>query len=201
MKDVGLGESAKGGKQSQYSAFILFRRQSKVSKEAVSYSEEAWRILNFSLSTLNAGSDPLAEISTYCSKWVKSLEEGHTKNKSGKSLSPEAGFIDIIQSGRRQYGVRGIVLAGQPEGQRQYLFILERTSSESAHLEILFRNHHLNNREKEIIRLLLAGNGNKEIAASLRLTLNTVKSYMKLLTRKLSVSGRAGIVAVFVEKK
>jgi DNA-binding CsgD family transcriptional regulator len=65
----------------------------------------------------------------------------------------------------------------------------------SAYVSLIF------NREKEIIRLLLAGNGNKEIADALRLTLNTVKSYIKLLTRKLGVSGRAEIVAAFVEKK
>ena len=201
MKDVGPGESEKGDKQSQPSAFVLFRRQSKVPKEAVSYSEEALRILTFSLFPSEGGSDPLSDISAYCSKWARSLERGPAEHGSDKSLSPGTGFIDIIQSGRRQYGVRGVALAGQLEEQRQYLFILERTSLESAHLEMLFRNYRLNNREKEIVRLLLAGNGNKEIADSLRLTLNTVKSYMKLLTRKLSVSGRAEIVAVFVAKK
>jgi DNA-binding CsgD family transcriptional regulator len=187
------------GKESQPSAFVLFR-QSKGSKVELSYNEKAWRILTFSLSPSEDDPDPLSIVYAYCSKWAKTLNRGTSAHKSGESLSPATGFIDIIESGRRRYGVRGVVLAGHPAKQRQYLFILERTSLESAPLEILFRHYHLNNREKEIVRLLLAGNSNKEIADSLGLTLNTVKGYMKLLTRKLGVSGRSGIVAVFVAK-
>jgi DNA-binding CsgD family transcriptional regulator len=200
MVDEDQGGSEKGGKQSQPAAFVLFRKD-KESTGELSYNEEAWRILTFSLSTLSAGSAPLADIYAQCSKWALLLEKGPDEHESGDSLRPETSFIDIIQSGRRRYGVRGVILAGQPEEQRQYLFILERAGSESAHLEILFRNYRLNNREKEIVRLLLAGKSNKEIADSLGLTLNTIKGYMKLLTRKLSVSGRAEIVAAFVAKK
>jgi len=72
---------------------------------------------------------------------------------------------------------------------------------ENAHLEILFRQYHLNKREKEIVKLLLAGNSNKAIADSLHLTINTVKAYMKLLSRKIGVSGRSEIVATFIAKK
>ena len=199
MADVDSGGAEKGDKQSQSSAFVLFRPQSKVTKEELSYNEAAVRILTFSCSTSKGSSDPLSDISAFCSKWAKSLERGSTEHESGEGPSPETGFIDIILSGRRRYGVRVVVLAQGK--QKQYLFILERTSLESAHLEILFRHYHLNNREKEIVRLLLAGNGNKEVADSLGLTLNTVKSYMKLLTKKLDVSGRSEIVAAFVAKK
>jgi DNA-binding CsgD family transcriptional regulator len=201
MTDAATAESEKGGEQSRSSAFVLFRRQSNESMAELSYNEEAMRILTFSLSTSKASSDPLSGISAFCSRWAKTLESGLIEHESGKSLNPETGFIDIIPSGRRRYGVRGVILAGQPETRKQYLFILERTSLESAHHEILFRHYRINTREREIIRLLLAGNSNKEIAGSLGLTLNTVKGYMKLLTRKLGVSGRSGIVAVFVEKK
>jgi DNA-binding CsgD family transcriptional regulator len=194
------GGAEKRGEQTQSSAFVLFR-QGRRGKGELSYNEQAQRILTFSLAPLESRSDPLLLISAYCSKWVKSLETDRPPHGSGQSMNPETDLIDIIQSGRRRYGVRGIILAGQGKEQKQFLFILERTSSASAHLEILFRHYHLNNREKEIIRLLLAGNGNKEIADALRLTLNTVKSYIKLLTRKLGVSGRAEIVAAFVEKK
>jgi len=201
MLDMDPGGTEKGSKQFRPSAFVLFRPQSKLSKEELSYNEEASRILNFSPFPSKGSSDPRSDISAFCSRWAKSLEKGPTDRDSDNSLSPETDFIDIILSGRRRYGVRGVVLAGQPEQPKQYLFILERTSLESAHLEILFRHHRLNSREKEIVRLLLAGNCNKEIADSLGLTLNTIKGYMKLLTRKLNVSGRSGIVAAFVAKK
>ncbi len=195
MMNMDVGASENRGKQTPSSAFVLFRPKSKGSKELLSYNEEAWRVLSFSLSSSEGVTDPPPDISALCSRWTKSLEKGRAKREAGENPGPETGFVDIIPSGRRRYGVRGVVLSSQPENQRQYLFILERTSLESANLEILFRHYHLNNREKEIVRLLLAGNSNKEIADSLGLTLNTVKGYMKLLTRKLGVSGRAGIIA------
>jgi DNA-binding CsgD family transcriptional regulator len=200
MAGVNPGGAERRGEQSQSSAFVLFR-QNRRGKGELSYNEKAQRILTFSLSSPEGGSDPLSEISAYCSKWAKTIERGPDDNESGAGPNPEAGFIDIIQSGCRRYGVRAVVLAGQRGRQRQYLFILERTSVEGAHLEVLFRHYHLNKREKEVVRLLLAGNSNKEMADSLGLTLNTVKGYMKLLTRKLGVSGRSGIVAAFLDKK
>jgi len=201
MLSMDPGGTERGTKQSRPSAFVLFRPQGKLSKEELSYNEEALRVLNFSPSPSKGSSDPVLDISAFCSRWAKALDGRPIESGSGEGLGPETDFIDIIVSGRRRYGVRGVVLAGQSEQHRQYLFILERTSLESAHLEILFRHHRLNSREKEIVRLLLAGNCNKEIADSLGLTLNTVKGYMKLLTRKLKVSGRSGIVASFVAEK
>ncbi len=201
MRNMDVGASENRGKQTPSSAFVIFRPKSKGSKEVLSYNEEAWRVLTFSLSPSEGRTDPPPDISALCSRWRKSLERGPAERGPGENPSPETGFIDIILSGRRRYGVRGVVFSSQPESQRQYLFILERMSPESANLEILFRQYHLNNREKEIVRLLLAGNGNKEIADSLGLTLNTVKGYMKLLTRKLGVSGRSGIIAAVLAKK
>ena len=56
-------------------------------------------------------------------------------------------------------------------------------------------------REQEIVRLLLTGGGNKEIAHRLRLSENTIKGYMKLLMRKLGVNNRAGIIAALLMEK
>ena len=136
------GGSEKGDRQSQSSAFVLFRPQSKVTKEELSYNEAALRILTFSCSPSKGSSDPLSDISAFCSKWAKSLERGPTELESGESLSRETGFIDIILSGRRRYGVRGFVLA--PEKQKQYLFILERTNFWRVHREIISRHCNLN---------------------------------------------------------
>lgn len=204
MVAVSPGGSEKQSKPTPSSAFILFRPQSKGSKEVLSYNEEAWRILSFSLPSSKGGPDEPLDISALCSRWRKSLKRGPAEHGSGEDLNPETGVIDIIASGRRRYAVKGIVLSDGPltqDNQEQYLFILERTSLESANLEILFRHYHLSSREKEIVRLLLTGNSNKEIADSLGLSLNTIKGYMKLLTRKLGVSGRSGIIAAVVAKK
>jgi DNA-binding CsgD family transcriptional regulator len=79
--------------------------------------------------------------------------------------------------------------------ERYYLFLLERAASEQSTLCLVFRQFKLTNREQEITRLLLADQSNKEIAAALGLSLNTVKVYLKLLTRKLGVTSRIGILA------
>jgi DNA-binding CsgD family transcriptional regulator len=200
MADKVIEEPGKGGRQSEPLPFILFRRKHNMKKGELSYTDEALRILTAVLLPSRNRSDHLSKISVFCSRWANLLEHRMAGHESGESLNRETGFIEVILSGRRRYGVRGIVLSGQSVKQNQYLFILERTSLESAHLEILFRHYHLSNREKEIVRLLLAGNSNKLIAHSLGLTLNTVKGYMKLLTRKLGVSGRSEIVAAFIEK-
>ena len=49
--------------------------------------------------------------------------------------------------------------------------------------------------EQELIYEILADKGNKEIADTLGLSLNTVKVYLKNLMRKLNVTSRSGIVS------
>lgn len=200
MVDADVKGSETGGTKSQELPFLLFR-QSNTSGGELSYTDEALRVLASALPSAADESDPVSAMYILCSGWAKLLERGITEDKPARSQHLETGFIDVILSGRRRYGVKGVVLAGNPENQKQYLFMLERTSLESAHLEIRFRQYHLNRREREIVRLLLAGNNNKAIADSLGLTLNTVKSYLKLLTRKIGVSGRSEIVAAFIAKK
>jgi DNA-binding CsgD family transcriptional regulator len=68
-------------------------------------------------------------------------------------------------------------------------------------LSMIFRKLKLAPREQEIVRLLLGGSSNKEIAGSLGISLNTVKGYMKLLSRKLGVSSRAEIIALVLAAK
>jgi DNA-binding NarL/FixJ family response regulator len=54
----------------------------------------------------------------------------------------------------------------------------------------------LTQREQQILELLADGLGNKQIAARLGITTNTVKSHLELLFDKLDVSSRAEAVAV-----
>lgn len=53
----------------------------------------------------------------------------------------------------------------------------------------------LNRHEREILRLIAAGHSNKEIAAELSLSLNTIKMYTSQLYRKLGVHRRTEAVA------
>ncbi|MDD3150846.1 MAG: response regulator transcription factor [Candidatus Gastranaerophilales bacterium] len=52
----------------------------------------------------------------------------------------------------------------------------------------------LSQREKQVLMLICQGLSNKQIAAELNLTLNTVNSYVVAIFRKLNVSNRASAV-------
>ena len=58
----------------------------------------------------------------------------------------------------------------------------------------------LSNREREILGLLADGLGNKQIAARLGISTNTVKTHLELLFEKLGVSSRAEAVATGVRR-
>ncbi len=58
----------------------------------------------------------------------------------------------------------------------------------------------LTNREREILALLADGLGNKQIAAQLGISTNTVKTHLELLFEKFGVSSRAEAVAMGVKR-
>ncbi len=58
----------------------------------------------------------------------------------------------------------------------------------------------LTNREREILALLADGLGNKQIAARLGISANTVKTHLELLFEKIGVSSRAEAVATGVRR-
>lgn len=58
----------------------------------------------------------------------------------------------------------------------------------------------LTNREREILALLADGLGNKQIAARLGISTNTVKTHLELLFEKIGVSSRAEAVAAGVRR-
>jgi DNA-binding CsgD family transcriptional regulator len=58
----------------------------------------------------------------------------------------------------------------------------------------------LTNREREILALLADGLGNKQIAARLGISTNTVKTHLELMFEKLGVNTRAEAVAIGVRR-
>lgn len=58
----------------------------------------------------------------------------------------------------------------------------------------------LTNREREILALLADGLGNKQIAARLGISTNTVKTHLELLFERLGASSRAEAVAIGVRR-
>ncbi len=200
-------------KASLHNAFIFYRPPSGLSKEQLFYSQEAWQII--SMDEVSPEEKPekkkdvLSYMSSLCSKWKKIIEKGHDELSPHKgSADSIAGHIAILESYRRRYMVNCITLSGHTsksnsteQTEKQYLFVLERITLEKINLPMIFRQYKLNNREQDIVRLLFAGNSNKEIALNLSLSPNTVKAYMKFLTLKLGVNNRAGIISVLLAGK
>lgn len=185
-------------------AFIFYRPATPTSPEQVFYNEEACSILSMFAASQNIKTDIPPYIAALCLKWKKILERSPGEIPfSGGPNDEGTRHIAMLESHRRKYVVKGITLSGNPalKEEKQYLFIMERASPESANLSMVFRQYKLNNREQEIVRLLLLGNSNKEIAWDLGLSENTVKGYMKLLMGKLGVNNRAGIIAVLLVGK
>lgn len=182
-------------------AFVLYRLKVKGAKEEVFYNEDARHVLF--PSDREGKSSPLPEISVLCSRWKEMLEKRWDEMKgSGEKRNGDAGYIDFFQSWRRQYAVKGVVLSDQSGASRgdkeSYLFILERFNPGGMNFTAIFRQWNLTQREQEIVRLILADKSNKEIAAHLGLSLNTIKGYLKLLMRKVGAHTRGGIISILL---
>lgn len=100
--------------------------------------------------------------------------------------------VRVVASERDAADADLILIAQQPSGE---LIAGARTTS---HAEL--HPLPLSNREREILVLLADGLGNKQIAARLGISTNTVKTHLELLFEKLDVSSRAEAVAVGVRR-
>jgi len=183
-------------------AFIIYRPKVRIIQRAVFHNQEVLKILSqcyFHTTTLPS------KISSLCLKWERLLEKEISKlNKSGENNNSESCVIEFIRSNRRLYAVRGMLLLGhnsKKEQEKNYLFMLERVCHNKINLAMFFRKWNLSKREQDLVRLLLNYQGNKEIAHNLHLSINTVKGYLKMLMRKLSVTSRTGIIACFLNQE
>ncbi len=193
-------------KSPHHPAFVFYYPQVRRIREQIFYNEEAWRILSLEAAASGKNKTSLPDIGRLCSEWKEVLDKSITGMiESGKVEDPTPIFIETIQSYRRRYTVKGIILSdGVSDAQkrdRSYLFLIERMNPDGLNLSQVLRQLNLNRREQEIVRLLIRGLGNKEIAHALGLSLNTVKGYMKLLMGKLAVRSRVEIVSTLLTGK
>jgi DNA-binding CsgD family transcriptional regulator len=88
-------------------------------------------------------------------------------------------------------------LAGTDRGNgpKTTLVLLEREASPSRLLERkAAEDFGLTRRERQMVELLIEGMTTKEIARTLNLSPNTVKSFLRLVMTKMGVTTRSGIV-------
>jgi DNA-binding CsgD family transcriptional regulator len=189
-----------GNTPSSSAGIILYRPAGRRRQEVISSDNEAWRILSHDCSGEKDGNAPQIDLSAVCARWKELLDRNRgVENSPRESDVPENGFIDTFPCGRRLYGIKVTALCDRwpvPSSQELYLFTLERLTSFEKKLSIVSRKFKLSKRECDLIVYLVNGCCNKEIADSLGLSINTAKGYMKLLSRKLGVNNRVGIISV-----
>jgi len=111
---------------------------------------------------------------------------------------PDQGWSTLFVSGQRRYRCSGIAFG--LEKQRLVAFLIERLTSKLGTLAGGRDKYRLTSREQETVALLANGLTNKEIAARMDVSANTVKAFIRSAMLKMDVSTRAGIVGRLFEE-
>ncbi|MFY9268332.1 MAG: helix-turn-helix transcriptional regulator [Candidatus Manganitrophaceae bacterium] len=91
---------------------------------------------------------------------------------------------------------RALLLQKQgAKGDTTHILILIEKVSRGVRVDQLIKSAPLTKREQAVVRFLLEGKTNKEVAFSLDIGEYTVKDHVKRIMKKLNVTTRAGIVA------
>ena len=183
-------------------AFIIFRTKTSKTNAQVFSNEAAQRLISFSslISETVAASSDIVSLCLY-SGWAELFEKRLEERKREGGEDTGTALIDMIMSGNRRYLVKAAcATACDTLKEKQYIFVIERFSNDKLNFPFISRKWQLTHREQEIVRLFIDGRCNKEIADTLNLSINTVKSYVKGLSLKLGVSGRAEIVSRFISE-
>ena len=119
-------------------------------------------------------------------------------------LTTHAGDVQVsraIKAGARAYLLKGSLRNELLETIRAVHAGQKRVSSEVAvELAEHSTDHALTPREVDVLRLVAKGNANKEIAAQLSLTEETVKSHIRNILAKLEANDRTHAVAIGVKR-
>jgi DNA-binding CsgD family transcriptional regulator len=114
------------------------------------------------------------------------------------NLSSQAEWSTDIMSGKRRYRCRTFVTT--LEGERHTVLLIERTTAKLATLARVFDEYHFTPREQQTARLLAEGLTNKEIAARMGVSINTVKAFIRFVMMKMGVSTRTGIIGRLTQR-
>ena len=115
----------------------------------------------------------------------------------------ESPVVADYRSGRRRYSCRSFRVDSGLKGCGRWTIaiLLERGASEAVSVVHAVKKYHLTIREQEVLRYLLEGLKNKEIAERMVISPSTVKAFLRLIMIKMGVSTRSGIVGKAVIPK
>jgi DNA-binding CsgD family transcriptional regulator len=106
-----------------------------------------------------------------------------------------ASHIEFV-SGRRHYVCRAFNFPARSSGppQANTGLVLERVLECSPNVAVIARQFHLARREREAVELLMLGLSNKELARRMNLSVNTVKTLLRLTMAKMKTTNRSEIL-------
>jgi len=104
-------------------------------------------------------------------------------------------FVKEFKSGKRRYICKNfrVDCNGHYAVQPAFAVLLERNAAGSTGLTEISEQFNLTQRERETVELLLKGLTSKEIASRMKISVNTVKAFLRLVMVKMKVSNRSGI--------
>jgi len=157
------------------------------SLDAVAYNSEALQILTFPNNP-----EQIKHLSAFLA--------GRIRTKLSRP-SPSEGqqFVSEFKSGTRTYHCCAMDLhageLGTGTAETTVALLLERQPAAALSLKRrIWKEFELTQRERQTVDLLLKGMTTKEIARSMKVSPNTVKTYLRLIMTKMRVTTRAGII-------
>lgn len=106
-----------------------------------------------------------------------------------------------FRSGKRNYLCRAFSLehnSGRPQ-YRAVVMLIERSHHTETGFSRAAEKFCLTRREQETVSLLLQGLTSKEIGASMEISPNTVKAFLRTIMLKMSCSTRAGVIGKIIQ--
>jgi DNA-binding CsgD family transcriptional regulator len=120
------------------------------------------------------------------------------KQNGSSSANPHDARVEFA-SGRRRYACLSISLTeslGRRPAGAAVAIVLERSGAASHAVAEVSEHFHLTGREREVVEFLIQGLTNKQIAARMNISPNTVRSFVRMVMGRLGISTRSGIVGV-----
>jgi len=137
------------------------------------------------------------------SEMCRHLREHLALKGKGSDRSPESDPLSvshIYAFGGEKFSLRGAVLETVNRSNKPHFFVLiERISLDSGKFGRTAGKLGLSPREIGVVKAVLLGQANKEIANTLGIAEHTVKGHLKKIMTKLHVTSRTGIISAIVQ--
>jgi DNA-binding CsgD family transcriptional regulator len=136
---------------------------------------------------------------SFAEAFEKKIRRGLLRAQSVSSSQNATHPVIQFKSGRREYLGRAFLLNHENNNgisnAAAVLIVMERRVSGCLAVCQITQQCHLTHREEEVLTLLLQGLSSKEMAGRMRISLNTVKAFIRLVMIKMGASSRSEIAA------